>query len=54
MKTLGSAAPVENATESNVKYYKAVLKDERTIVFQIWNGEFVRVAGVGTIYQIQD
>lgn len=51
--TLSGAIAVENATESDVKYYKAVLTEDRTIVFQIWNGEFVRIAGVETIYQLQ-
>lgn len=50
---LKDAVAVENATESNVKYYKAVLTENRTIVFQIWDEEFVRVAGVNTVYNIQ-
>ena len=48
------AIPVESATEDNVKYYKAVLKEGKNIIFQIWNEKYVRIAGVGTIYQIQE
>lgn len=53
VETLSGAIAVENAMESNVKYYKAVIAEDRTIVFQIWNGKFVRIAGVETIYQLQ-
>lgn len=49
---LNGAEAAQNATESNVKYYKAVLTEDRTIVFQIWNEEFVRIAGVSTIYRL--
>ncbi len=50
---LSGAVAAQNATESNVKYYKAVLAEDRTIVFQIWNEEFVRIAGVSTVYRIE-
>ncbi|MBE5864721.1 MAG: hypothetical protein E7292_00730 [Lachnospiraceae bacterium] len=49
---LVGAVSAENATETNVMYYKAVLKDDKTIVFQIWDEEFVRIAGVDTVYRI--
>lgn len=49
---LKGAVPAENASETNVMYYKAVLKGDINIVFQIWDEEFVRIAGVHTVYRI--
>ncbi len=43
----------ESFEEKNVTYYKAVFKDGQVIVFQIWNGEYLRIAGVDTIYKIE-
>ncbi len=43
----------ESSEEKNVTYYKAVLKDGQVIVFQIWNEEYLRIAGVDTIYKIE-
>lgn len=51
--TLNGAVAIETATESAVKYYKVVLTEDRTIIFQIWNEEFVRIAGVETVYRLQ-
>ena len=52
-ETLSETVATEAAEEKNVIYYKAVLKDEKVIVFQIWNGEYLRIAGVDTIYKIE-
>lgn len=52
-ETLSNVVATEDAEEENVTYYKAVLKDETVIVFQIWNGEYLRIADVDTIYKIE-
>jgi len=43
----------QDVKEESITYYKAVCKDEKEIVFQIWNGEYLRINGIDTIYKIE-
>lgn len=43
----------QDAKEENVTYYKAVCTDEKEIVFQIWDGEYLRINGIDTIYKFE-
>lgn len=43
--------PAESpATTSDVQYYKVVLKSGKTIVFEVWDNSYIKIAGVESVY----
>lgn len=36
----------------SVQYYKAVLTDGKTIVFEIWDGSYIKISGMEAIYEL--
>lgn len=45
--------PAESpATTSDVQYYKVVLKNGKTIVFEVWDTSYITIAGVESVYSL--
>ncbi len=51
---LAGAVSAVDGEKVNVKYYKAVLEDNRTILFEIWDEEYISIAGIENIYKMKD
>ena len=45
------AVNVESPTQST-QYYKVVLADNKTILFEVWDASYLKITGVETIYQL--